>query len=173
MQRGVYNIVLCAMLTAILVVSKEMLSFLANVELVSLLIIVYTICLPKQTIYVVLTFVLVQGLLYGFGTWWFAYLYTWPLLYFLTKLLSKFQSPLVFIALSTIFGLSFGALCALVYIPISGVQVAFAWFIAGLPFDLIHAVANLFVAAVLFVPVRKALMTIAKNAHFNKAPNVS
>ncbi len=157
------------MLTAILVVCKEMLAFIANVELVTLLIIVYTISLPKQTLYVVLTFVFVQGLLYGFGTWWFAYLYVWPLLYILTRLLSKFNPPLVFIALSTLFGLSFGALCSLVYIPISGVQVAFAWFIAGLPFDIIHAVANLLVAAVLFIPLRKAMKNVAKNTHFSTA----
>ena len=150
------DVVIMALLIALLVVSKEALAFLPNIELVSLLIILYSLQFGKKTIFIIIAFILIEGLLYGFGTWWWAYLYTWPLLYILTRVLRKFTNPLAFVILCGGFGLAFGFLCALVYLPISGPQTAIAWFLAGLPYDVIHCVGNTIIAAVLFVPLRKA-----------------
>ena len=46
------------------------LSFLPNIELVSILVIVSTVAFGRITLMSIYAFVLVEGLCYGFGIWW-------------------------------------------------------------------------------------------------------
>ena len=39
------------------------------------------------------------------------------------------------------------------YLFLSGPQAAFAWFVAGIPFDITHGVGNFFVCLALFKPL--------------------
>lgn len=55
---------------------------------------------------------------------------------------------------SGIFGFLFGLLCAIPYIFISGIPGAFAWWVQGIPFDLIHGVANFAIMLVLYHPIQ-------------------
>ena len=81
------------LLTAVLFVLQVALSYLPNIELVSLSVILYTLVLGKRVIPILLAFSLLEGLLYGFGIWWISYLYIWPILAGCTWLLKKFHSP--------------------------------------------------------------------------------
>ena len=67
------------LLTAVLFVLQVALSYLPNIELVSLSVILYTLVLGKRVIPILLAFSLLEGLLYGFGIWWISYLYIWPI----------------------------------------------------------------------------------------------
>lgn len=59
------RLVLIAFLSALLIVSKEALSFLPNIELVTLLLILYTNLLGlKTSIYITFIFTTVQALIY-------------------------------------------------------------------------------------------------------------
>lgn len=149
------DITLIGMMIATLEAAKYALSFLPNVELVSFLIIVYTLFFGKRIFFALPVFALLEGFLYGFGVWWVMYLYVWPLLAILVLLFRKQQSPYFWCLLSGIFGLFFGALCAIPYLFVSGIYGAVAWWIAGIPFDLIHAVSNFLLCLVLFTPMRK------------------
>ena len=72
--------VLCGLMAASLTVLKMAMSPLPNIEPVSLLVMVYAMVFGRQVIWIVLPFVAVEGLLYGFGPlWWPGYLYVWPL----------------------------------------------------------------------------------------------
>ena len=51
--------------------------------------------------------------------------------------------------------MSFGALCALVYIPVDGWAFAFSWWVSGIPFDALHCAGNFFMALALFSPLKK------------------
>ncbi len=146
-----------AMMTALLLVGKQALSFLPNIEVVSLLIMLYTLSIGRRVLYVIYAFVLVQGALYGFGLWWIMYLYVWTILAAAAWLLRRWESPLVFALLSGIYGLLFGALCAIPYFFVGGVTMAFAWWIAGIPYDLLHGGGNFVVCLVLFRPLRRVL----------------
>ena len=53
-----------AILTAILFMGQVVLSFLPNVEIVSLLIILYTLFLRKNVFFVIYSFVFLEGFLY-------------------------------------------------------------------------------------------------------------
>lgn len=141
------------MMSAVIIAAKQALSFLPNIELATLLIILYTIVFGNKTIYTICIFVISQGLLYGFNIWFVPYMYIWFILYLIALMFKKHRSPLLWAIVSGAFGLSFGALCAIVTIVVSGFNAGFAFWIAGIPFDLVHGVANFAITLVLFTPL--------------------
>lgn len=157
MRTNVKNIALLGVMIAILEVAKTVLAFLPNVELVSLLIVLYTLYLGKRVFFVVPAFVLIEGCIYGFGLWWIMYLYTWPLLAVLTMLFKKQDSVWFWSILSGMFGLFYGALSSISYLFLGGFQTAFSWWIAGIPFDIIHCVANFVLCLILFQPLQNVM----------------
>lgn len=157
MKLNVKNIALLGVMIAILEVAKNVLAFLPNVELVSLLIILYALYLGKRVFLVVPAFVLIEGCIYGFGLWWIMYLYTWPLLAVLAMLFKKQDSVWFWSILSGLFGLFYGALSAIPYLFLGGFQTAFSWWIAGIPFDIIHCVSNFVLCLILFNPLRNVM----------------
>lgn len=140
---------------AILVVAQVSLSFLPNIELVSLLLIVFTLCIGRYVLAPLYVFVLVEALIYGFTMWVVNYLYVWPLLCLLVYVFRRQRSPLFWALFSGIFGLCFGALCALPYLFIGGPSSAFAYWVSGLYFDLLHCAGNFGVALLLFKPLMR------------------
>lgn len=157
MKLNVKNVALLGVMIAILEVAKNVLAFLPNVELVSLLIILYSLYLGKRIFLVVPAFVLIEGCIYGFGLWWIMYLYTWPLLAVLAMLFKKQNSVWFWSILSGMFGLFYGALSEIPYLFLGGFQTAFSWWIAGIPFDIIHCVSNFVLCLILFKPLRNVM----------------
>ena len=151
------DIALIGVMIATLEVAKLAMSYLPNIELVTLLIILYTLFFGNKIYYALAAFVLLEGCLYGFGVWWFMYLYIWPLLAILTNIVKKQQSVWFWSIFSGVYGLFYGALCSITYIFISGFKGAFAWWVAGIPFDIIHCVSNFIICMVLFIPLRKVM----------------
>lgn len=117
------DVAVIGVMTATIEAVKIFLSFLPNVELVTLLIILYTLFLGKKTFAAVFAFVGVECLVWGMGIWTLMYLYIWPLLVLLTLFLRKQKSVWVFSTLSGLFGLFFGALCSIPYFFIGGERV--------------------------------------------------
>lgn len=157
---SILDIALIGMMTATLEAGKLALSFLPNIEVVSLFIILYTLCFGKRTIYAIITFILIEGCLYGFGVWWIMYLYAWPLLSLLTWVFRKYASSLTCSLLSGAFGLCFGALCSIPYLFIGGPHMAFTWWIAGIPYDIAHCIWNFTLCLILFKPLSAVLAGI-------------
>lgn len=157
MPATVRRIVLLGVLGALLVIAQVALAFLPNIELVSLLIIVCTLALGSSVFAPISVFVLVEGLLYGFGLWWLNYLYVWPILAGIVLLLRKQRSPIFWAIFSGGFGLFFGALCAIPYFFIGGPASAFAYWVSGLPFDIAHCAGNVAAELLLFTPCLKIL----------------
>lgn len=147
-----------ALLSAILYVSKIALEFVPNVELVSLLTIVYTLVFGWEAILIVTVFNMFELIQWGFGTWWVSYLYAWPILVAITMALKKVvrEEFLVWSIVSGIYGLLFGSLFAIVYIPID-TTYALTYWISGLPWDVAHCVANFIVMLILGKPLYKLL----------------
>ncbi len=151
------DIAVIGVMTATLEAVKVTLSFLPNVELVTLLIILYTLFLGWKAVIAVFAFVGVECLVWGIGVWTIMYLYIWPLLVLLTLLFRRQKSVWVFSILSGLFGLFFGALCSIPYFFIGGPYMALTWWISGIPYDILHCVSNFILCMVLFVPLREAL----------------
>lgn len=159
MSRGITtkDIALIGVMVATLEAVKLALTFLPGVELVTLLIVIYTLVFGWRVFYAIAAFVLIEGCLYGFGIWWIMYLYIWPLLALLAHLFKKREESWFWAVLTGAYGLFFGALCALPYLVIDGWHAALVWWVAGIPHDITHGISNAVLCLVLFRPVYGAL----------------
>jgi energy-coupling factor transport system substrate-specific component len=160
---AVRRIVYIAVMTAIMEAAKIALNPVPNVELITLLVILFTKQFGwKMTLPAVLIFAFIECTYWGFGTWSIVYFYMWPLLVFLTHLNRKAESVLNFAVLSAAFGLTFGAFCSVVTLLAAGLNAAFAWWIAGIPYDLIHGISNFIICLLLFRPLNQALEALKR-----------
>lgn len=152
------RVVLCALLAAMMTVLQLAMAPLPNIEPVSLLVLVYALVFGRDVFYIIFTFVLLEGLVHGFHLWWVSYLYIWPLWTGLVLLLRRGgeKPPLLWAAASGTFGLSFGALCALPYLA-GGPWAALSYWVAGIPFDLVHCGGNFFLTLALEGPLCRLL----------------
>ena len=157
------DITVMALMVAIIEVCKVALAQIPNVELTSFWIIMFSLYFGKRIFYVIPAFILIEGAMYGFDLWWVMYLYTWPLLATVTLLLRKMKGAWEWSMVSGLFGLSFGALCAIPYIFTSGIYGAFAYWVAGIPFDLIHGIANFVIMLVLYKPLNIVMAKISRD----------
>lgn len=139
--------------------AKLAMSGLANIEPVSLLVMVYAVVLGRRSLYPIYIFVGMDILLYGIQLWNLNYLYVWAVLAFAAMGMKSMESPLGWAVLSGAFGLLFGALCAPVQLLVGGPGMAVSWWISGLPFDLAHCAGNFVMALLLLTPLRKLLDT--------------
>ncbi len=159
-----YDIASIGIAIALIEVCKAAMMGLPNIELTSFWIIMFTLLLGRKILFVIPAFILIEGCLFGFGIWWVMYLYAWPFLAFLTWIFRKQKNVIFWAVLSGLFGLFFGAMCAIPYMVIgffdggirSGLYAGFTWWIAGIPFDLLHCGGNFVLMLALYHPVKIA-----------------
>lgn len=167
----VRDIAQIGMMIAIIEVCKVVMAGIPNVELTSLWVIIFTLYFGRKILFVIPAFILIEGLMYGFGLWWIMYLYAWPILAFATWKFRKMDSALSYSILSGVFGLLFGFMCSLPYIFLgstgadltAGLNTAFAWWIAGIPWDLVHGAANFVIMLGLYHPIMRVMKLMKKN----------
>lgn len=146
------ELVIMGILTAVLFMGQVLLAFLPNVEIVTLLILLYTLIFGRKVFFIIYSFVLLEGIFYGFGLWWINYLYAWSILAVVVLLFRRQRSPVFWSLAAGFFGISFGALCALPYFFIGGPAAAFGYWIAGIPYDVTHCIGNVVLCLLLFRP---------------------
>lgn len=151
------DIALIGLCSAILVAAQVVLSLLPNIELVSLLVILYTRNLKGRTVYIIYVFALLQGLIYGFHIWWVTYLYVWTILFLIARALGDMDNALAWAIVSGLFGLCFGALTTIPYLFVLGPAGALAYFMSGALFDLVHCGGNFLAALLLYNPLNSVL----------------
>ncbi|MBR2454944.1 MAG: hypothetical protein IKB36_02690 [Clostridia bacterium] len=155
------------MLGVIMLLSKLLMEALPNFHLLGTLITAYTIVYRKDALKPIYIFVLLSGIIYGFGTWWFAYLYIWAILWGMVMLLPKNMQPKVavpvYMIVSGLHGLLYGTLFAPAQAIIFGYdfKTMIAWIIAGFSFDIMHCVGNV-VLGILILPITTALKKFHK-----------
>ncbi|MFV0363026.1 MAG: hypothetical protein ACK5LL_08050, partial [Suipraeoptans sp.] len=128
----VSEIAISGIMATLLFVAQVSLNFIPNVEVVSLLIIVFTVVFGKKTLYAIYVFAFLEGMMYGFGIWWVMYLYVWTILYVAAYFLRHNKNPLVWAITSGFFGLIFGLLCSIPYAVAGGIGAGIAWWTSGL-----------------------------------------
>lgn len=149
------------MLGAITAGAQTVMAPLPNIEPVTLLLISFTMVYGLKALYPCYVFVLLEGLIHGFGLWFFNYLYIWAILVILVWLLRKNTSLILWIAVSAGYGLFFGALCAIPYFFIGGWEMGFSYWVAGIPFDLLHCAGNGVMATLLLKPLTVLLKRLS------------
>lgn len=139
---------------------KVAMSFLPNIEPVSLLVMLYAVVFGRKCLYPIYLYVLMEILFYGLHLWSINYLYVWTVLALMAWLLRRSTQPLAWAMLAAAFGLCLGLLCAPVYLFSGGLGFAVSWWVSGIPFDLLHCAGNFAMALVLFVPLRRLLESL-------------
>jgi energy-coupling factor transport system substrate-specific component len=159
---SVKRLVRIAMLGASLYVAQLALAVLPNVEIVSLLIVIFTLLFGRDAVHISLVYVMFTGFHWGFGLWWATYLFVWPLFSLtvgkLAGMVGDNWHTWAFVL--AVFGLAFGALFAVPYIFVVSPKYALTYWIAGIPWDVTHCVANFVLASI----VGKRLFTILQRA---------
>ncbi len=143
-----------ALAAALLFAVQAALAAVPNGELVTLLVLLYAKYLRRAALPAVYAFVLLEGLVYGFGLWWIAYLYVWTALWAAALPLSHAARPAwQWAALAGAFGFLYGPLCSLPWLLAGGPAAAVSWWLAGIPFDLAHGALNFALVLLLYPPL--------------------
>ncbi|MBQ8345887.1 MAG: hypothetical protein IJY42_06465 [Clostridia bacterium] len=149
-RRRIFELVLFAMLGAVMFCSKLITEALPNIHLLGMFTMLYTLLFRAKALIPIYVFVFLTGLYAGFSPWWIPYLYLWLILWAVTMLLPrklpKRGARILYPAVCSLFGLAYGTL----YAPAQalmyhiGWEGMLAWIAAGFSFDLLHAAGNLF-----------------------------
>lgn len=162
MKLRVQEIAIFAMLGALMFSSKLLMEVLPNIHLLGVFTMAITIVYRAKALYPIYIYVFINGLYAGFNVWWVPYLYIWTILWGVTMLLPrnmpKKVAPIVYAVVCALHGFLFGIL----YSPAQAIffgydfKTAVAWVIAGIPFDVIHGISNLF-CGMLILPIVRAI----------------
>ena len=164
-SRHIFEMVLFAMLGALMFCSDIIMEALPNIHLLGMLIVVYTIVFRQKALIPIYIYVLLMGAFCGFATWWVPYLYIWTILWgvviLLPRRMPRWLSYPVYTVVCALHGLFCGVLYAPFHALISGTGWAgmIAWIAAGFYFDLLHFVGNL-AAGLFIVPVSELLLRL-------------
>ena len=153
----VRELVLFAVLGSMTFAAKYVMSFLPNIEPVSLCVMLYAVVFGKKWVYPVYLYVLLEILFYGISLWNINYLYIWAVLGIAACYLRNMRGRLGWALLSGGFGLLFGGLCGIVDVFIGGASYALTRWVSGIPFDIAHCAGNFLLALLLFDPMRRLL----------------
>ena len=145
--------------------SKVLMEALPNIHLLGVFVVAMTVVYRKKALYPIYTYVFLNGLLAGFNAWWIPYLYIWTILWgatmLLPKKLPKRIAPIIYMFLCGVHGILFGVLYSPAQALFFGLDFkqTIAWIIAGLPWDLLHAVSN-FCCGLLICPMISILKKV-------------
>lgn len=155
----VWDIVLIPLLSATLTAGKMALVLIPNVEIVTLLFMVYASVFGfRKTFIVALIFSTTEIFFYGVQTWLLVYYFIWPLLIGISALLHRrTHSEWPYAITALIFGLAFGFVFAIFESFFYGISYGIVYWTRGIPFDLIHGGSNFVVVLFLFKPLYSLL----------------
>lgn len=156
-QANLRELIVLALFAALIFAAKVAMSWLPNMHLGAVLLILTALTFGWKAMYTVIIYVVLEGLVYGFGIWWVSYLYIWPLLVVCVMPLRKTRSWLLLSLLGAFHGYAFGALCAIPFAITGGIGAGISYWVAGIPYDLIHGTANLILCAILLRPLSQIL----------------
>ncbi len=151
------ELILFGILGALVFAMKVVMAALPNIEPVTLCLLVFAVVFGWKALYPAYVYVVLEILCFGLGTWNICYLYIWAIPVMLGILLRNMQDKLGWALVSGLYGLFFGALCAIVDVFIGGAAYAVAKWASGIPFDIAHCVGNFCLALVLFRPLRELI----------------
>ncbi|MDE7079496.1 MAG: hypothetical protein K2O95_05215 [Clostridia bacterium] len=170
------KIAIIAMMSATLEGAKLALSFIPNVEIVTLLCALYGYVFGWSGIIAAYLFVAIESLIWGFNTWVITYLIYWPLVTFCFMLLGKYdiKNRLVITLTASVLTVFFGVLSSLIDTGLlSGFYENFfkrfsIIYVRGVVFYLIQTICNFALFLGLFRPLEKKIDEICPDKFKSK-----
>ena len=170
MKLSVREMAIFSMLGAIMYLSKMLMEWAPNIHLLGMFTVAFTVVYRAKALYPIYLFVLLAGVLNGFGTWWIPYLYIWAVLWALIMLIPR-KIPtqvknILYVLVCALHGFGFGVLYAPAQALLLGLSFEgmIAWIVAGLPFDVIHGTSNLICGFLIF-PIISVLNRMERRDH--------
>ena len=156
--KRIEEMVLFALFGAIMYLSAQI-DIVPNMHPLTLFIAAFTVVYRVRALIPIYIYVFLEGLMGGFGIWWYPNLYIWTVLWLAIMLIprniNEIAAGIVITVLATLHGIGFG----LLYMPYQCYvffkgdwSFAYIWLLNGLPFDAMHAVGN-FVSSLLTIPL--------------------
>ncbi len=158
MKLSTRETVLFGMLGALMYASKALMELLPNIHLIGVFVVALTVVYRQKALYPIYVFVLITGLVGGFGLWWIPYLYIWAVLWgavmLLPRKMPKVVKPIVYMVVCALHGFLYGILYAPAQALLFGLNFdgMIAWIVAGFPFDITHGISNFF-CGILICPI--------------------
>ena len=167
MKRSLWtkDIVLTALAAALLSAGKQALASIPNVEVVTLLIMLYAACFKPQIAFIATAvFIVIECFIWGIHTWVLAYIIHWNFVAFATFLLSrvfKVKNRFIYLAFTILVTASFGVLTTLIDAIIGAGRTGRSFsliftvtYMRGIYFYIVHVVGNAAFNITLFAPMR-------------------
>lgn len=162
MKPTLKELVTFSMLSAIMLISKLVLEAIPNFHLLAVFTISITVVYRQKALYPIYLYVFLQGVVAGFNPWWVPHLYLWTVLWgavmLLPKNMPKGIAAVVYTLVCGLHGLFYGLLYAPAQALFFGLDLEgmITWWVAGLPFDVVHGVHNLLLG-LLIMPIISVL----------------
>ncbi len=170
MKLKLKDIAILSLMAALMCAGDFAMEWLPNIHLVGVFITATTVVYRKYALLPIYVYVLIQGIIGGFGPWWAGYIYVWAILWGCVMLIPNKMSPklkfVLYVAVCALHGFLFGV----IYSPVQAIMFGLdfkgtlAWIVAGLPFDITHGIGNLVLGALLIYPMVKILKHTDKYA---------
>lgn len=162
---NVRKLVLLALLAAGALALQVSLSFLPNVELVTLWFLIIGLSLSfKESVIVVFVFTLLEALVWGFGDWVLGYLWIWTVWIIMIRCFKPIlkDKTHLWALLGAFYGFVFGFLFAVQHALLYGLNMGIVYWIRGISFDIIHAFSNYSLILILFTPILKVFNNLIR-----------
>lgn len=143
----VQHIALLGMLTTLCYVSRLLFQFLPNVQPVTVMILLITLVLGTRDGLIVATLsILISNLNLGMGVWTIAQISSFAVVVLATGFFIRPNQNRISFPLMTLYagliGYIYGFVISAVQAPFFGIQSFWAYYLAGIPFDTMHALGN-------------------------------
>ena len=159
----VRELVVFAMLGALMSVFDIVMNVVPNVHLGGVLIVTYTAVYRWKALFPVYVYVFLIGLLEGFGAWWLAYLYIWPILWAMAMLIPRrtpvWLATILYSLVCALHGFGFGLLwipSQMLFMSYTLDQAMLVWAAGFFTADVPHGIGNL-VGSTLILPLVKLI----------------
>ena len=149
------ELIVLGLLAAMMIGTKVAMAALPNIHLGAVILAFAVMLFGWKALYTAAIYILLEGMIYGFGIWWVSYLYCWPILIAMLMAVRKQDNALLYAVVAGVFGLLFGAFCEIPYLFLIGWKASVAMWIAGIPYDLLHAGGNFFLCLLLLPTLKK------------------
>jgi energy-coupling factor transport system substrate-specific component len=159
---SVRELCILSLLGALMLALQVAASGLPNIHLTAPIIIIAAVFFGWKSLYAIAVFIMLEGLVWGFGLWWACYWYLWPSLAIPAIIMRRNRSAFIWVFVAAIHGLLFGLLYALAYYFVGGFEMVLAKWVSGIPFDLAHCAGNFVLTLLLFEPLYKAFSKALK-----------
>lgn len=146
-HKQVYRIAVLAMMVALCHVGRIMFQFLPNVQPVTVIVLLITLSFGvKDGLIVGVLSIIVSNLTLGMGIWTIAQVASYAVLVLLTGLFIPFQKKdwfdSVFVVYVGLSGYLYGLIISVIQAPFFGIHKLWPYYLAGIPFDSLHAIGN-------------------------------